>query len=103
MQEQGQPQVKVERTKQSDQGQYRGARTSDQRQAYELAFGIIDATANTGTGASAPHAMRVGQLDDMDVYNAKGERLGEVDRLIMSQKHNKRYVVVSHGGFLGLA
>ena len=46
--------------------------------------------------------MRVKQLDDMDVYNAKGKKLGEVDRVVMSQKDSKRYVVVSHGGFLGL-
>jgi len=86
VQEQGQPQVKVEKTSQADQGQYRGARTADQVHAYELAFGIIDTTASTGMGAGAAHAMRVKQLDDMDVYNAKGKRLGEVDRLIMSQK-----------------
>ncbi|TXN33541.1 hypothetical protein FV220_02040 [Methylobacterium sp. WL19] len=98
VQQQGQPQVKVERTSQSDQG----ARTADQRQAYEKEFGLIDSTASTGSGATAGHAMRVKQLDDMDVYNAKGKKLGEVDRVVMSQKDSKRYVVVSHGGFLGL-
>jgi sporulation protein YlmC with PRC-barrel domain len=98
VQQQGQPQVKVERTGQSDQG----ARTADQRQAYEKEFGLIDSTASTGSGATAGHAMRVKQLDDMDVYNAKGKKLGEVDRVVMSQKDSKRYVVVSHGGFLGL-
>lgn len=101
-QEQGQPKIKVERTSQSDQSQDRRARTADQRQAYEQEFGTIDTTASTGTSADAAHAMRVKQLDDMDVYNAKGKKLGEVDRVIISQKNNKRYVVVSHGGFLGL-
>ncbi|SFV14411.1 MULTISPECIES: PRC-barrel domain-containing protein [unclassified Methylobacterium] len=102
VQQQGQPQVKVERTGLSDQGEDRGARTADQRQAYEKEFGLIDSTASTGSGATAAHAMRVKQLDDMDVYNAKGKKLGEVDRVVMSQKDSKRYVVVSHGGFLGL-
>lgn len=102
VQEPGQPQVKVERTSRSNRDETRDARTADQRQAYEKEFGLIDTTASTGSGASAAHAMRVKQLDDMDVYNAKGKKLGEVDRLIMSQKDNKRYVVVAHGGFLGL-
>lgn len=101
-QEQGQPNVKVEHTSQSDQGKDRGARSADQRRAYEQEFGSIDTTASTGTGAGATHAMRVKQLDDMDVYNTKGRKLGEVEQVIMNQKNNKNYVVVSHGGFLGI-
>lgn len=101
-QEQGQPKIRVERTSQSDRGQNRETRTADQRHAYEQEFGTFDTTASMGTSANAAHAMRIKQLDDMDVYNAKGKKLGEVDRVIMIQKNDKRYVVVSHGGFLGL-
>ncbi|WP_456684597.1 PRC-barrel domain-containing protein [Bradyrhizobium sp. P5_C11_2] len=101
-QDQGQPKVQVERTGQANQDQNRQARSADQRRAYEQEFGIIDTTASTGANAGAAHAVRVKQLDDMNVYNAKGKKLGEVDRVVMSQKNNKRYVVVSHGGFLGI-
>ena len=101
-QDQGQPKVRVERTGQAEQGQSGDERAADQRRLYLLEFGAIDTTASTSANAGASHALRVKQLDDMDVYNAKGKKLGDVDQVIMSQKDNKRYVVVSHGGFLGL-
>lgn len=101
-QDQGQPKVQVERTGQPNQDQNRQARSADQRQAYEQEFGSLDTTASTSTNAGATHAVRVKQLDDMNVYNAKGKKLGEVDQVVMNQKNNKRYVVVSHGGFLGI-
>jgi hypothetical protein len=40
-------------------------------------------------------------MDDMDVYNARGEKLGDAERIVVDG-NNKRYVVIGHGGFLGI-
>jgi hypothetical protein len=37
----------------------------------------------------------------MGVYNGRGEKLGEVEKMLMGAD-NKPYFLVSHGGFLGL-
>jgi sporulation protein YlmC with PRC-barrel domain len=38
----------------------------------------------------------------MDVYNERGEQLGDVEGVVRSAVDNKNYVVIDHGGFLGL-
>ncbi len=43
----------------------------------------------------------VSSLEDMNVYNARGEELGEVDRVIVTPQ-DRRFVVVGAGGFLGI-
>lgn len=43
---------------------------------------------------------QVGDLVDRDVVNARGQELGSVERLVM--RNDRAYVVLSHGGFLGL-
>jgi predicted outer membrane protein/sporulation protein YlmC with PRC-barrel domain len=61
-------------------------------------------TSVTGTVASnavPTRAMTVQRLEDMEVYNAKGEELGEVDRVIVDGKGAK-FLVVGNGGFLGI-
>lgn len=52
--------------------------------------------------AAAPRQMSVSQLLDATVYNGQGEELGEIDRVIMNEADNRRFVVLTHGGFLGL-
>jgi sporulation protein YlmC with PRC-barrel domain len=46
-------------------------------------------------------ALKVSALEDMAVYNGRGEKLGEVEKIMMGAD-NKPYFLISHGGFLGL-
>jgi sporulation protein YlmC with PRC-barrel domain len=79
-------------------------RTEAQRRAYQQRFGGDAATTGSVQPAANPQTrnIRVSELDDMDVYNRKGEELGEIERVVMSTADNKRYLIVAHGGFLGL-
>jgi sporulation protein YlmC with PRC-barrel domain len=48
-------------------------------------------------------AWKISELEDKDVYNARGEKIGEVKRVVYSLgDKNKRFVILEHGGFLGL-
>jgi sporulation protein YlmC with PRC-barrel domain len=38
----------------------------------------------------------------MDVYNLAGQNLGEVDQVITDQTGQRKYLVLAHGGFIGL-
>jgi hypothetical protein len=68
-----------------------------------------DTTRATGpepqqTGAlpgSGVQSLRASQLEDMAVYTARDEKLGDVEQVMMGPD-NKVYLVVTHGGFLGL-
>lgn len=61
--------------------------------------------ATTGTvataGAGAARQFSVTQLEDMNVYNARGNQLGEVEDVLIGP-NNQTHLVVSYGGFLGL-
>jgi len=41
-------------------------------------------------------------FEGLDVINERGEQLGDVDGIVQSTADQKRYVVINHGGFLGL-
>ena len=56
----------------------------------------------TAPGAASPTTpMRVSRINDMNLYNAKGDNLGDIERVYMGTD-NKPYIVIGHGGFLGL-
>ena len=38
----------------------------------------------------------------MDIYNARGENLGSIDDVVMGTDSGRAYVVLAHGGFLGM-
>jgi sporulation protein YlmC with PRC-barrel domain len=57
-------------------------------------------SANQANVQTRPIAIR--DLDDMEVYNARGERLGEVGRVVLDPRTNSQYVIVERGGFLGI-
>jgi PRC-barrel domain len=57
--------------------------------------------AQTGALPGEMRALKVSQLEDMGVYNGRGEKLGDVEKMLMGAD-NKPYFLVSHGGFLGL-
>ncbi len=58
------------------------------------------------TGAVDPGAnirpMRITDLEDMDVYSVRGQKIGEVKRLVRRLGDNRSFVILEHGGFLGL-
>lgn len=57
------------------------------------------------TGVAAPQATRriaVTELLDNNLYNARGQLLGDVERVVVSLADNQQYIVIGHGGILGL-
>ncbi|MCA9223064.1 MAG: PRC-barrel domain-containing protein [Planctomycetales bacterium] len=55
-----------------------------------------------GKLATNPHAMRVSELDDLDIQNAAQKELGSIDDVVIdTQRGRIDYAVVSFGGFLG--
>jgi predicted outer membrane protein/sporulation protein YlmC with PRC-barrel domain len=62
--------------------------------------------ATTGKASAQPEPrttmIEAGRLTDMDVYNRAGQNLGEVDQVIADQTGEKKYLVLAHGGFIGL-
>ena len=57
--------------------------------------------AQTGAVPGDTQILKVSQLEDMSVHNGQGEKLGDVERVLMGAD-GKAYIVISHGGFLGL-
>lgn len=45
---------------------------------------------------------RVSKIIGMDVVNSKGEKVGDVEDIVLDDKGNIAYAVVSTGGFLGM-
>jgi ribosomal 30S subunit maturation factor RimM len=65
----------------------------------------IDSGAEGATGAigdAAVRPFRVSALEDMDVYSVRGQQIGEVKRVVRGLGNNQSYIVLEHGGFLGL-
>lgn len=59
--------------------------------------GLLPRAATAGTPRPTP----VGGLEDEDVYNLRGEELGEVENVVMGEA-DQVYAVVEFGGFLGI-
>lgn len=57
--------------------------------------------AQTGALPSPMQAIKVNDLEDKAVVNGRGETIGKVDEVRMGAD-NKVYLIVEHGGFLGL-
>src|ERR671910_903374 len=57
-------------------------------------------TVAAGTGAARQFSS-VSELEDMNVYNARGNQLGEVEDVLIGP-NNQTFLVVGFGGFLGL-
>jgi hypothetical protein len=49
-----------------------------------------------------PFNLAVDRIDDMDVYGANGEKIGEVDEVLMNAAGQAVAVSVEVGGFLGI-
>lgn len=60
---------------------------------------------NATQGAEADDSatlMLVSRIHDMPVYNARGQKLGEVEEVVVDENTNARFVILASGGFLGL-
>jgi PRC-barrel domain len=55
----------------------------------------------TGAIHPASQFFNVEKLEDMALYNARGDKMGEVEEVV-SGPGNALYLIVAHGGFLGL-
>ncbi len=82
----------------NDNGQTRAnAQTGAQKAENENAT-----TGSAVAGETAKTQVKVNRLTSMSVYNARGQNLGDVDQVIADKSGHKKYVVLAHGGFLGL-
>ncbi len=48
-----------------------------------------------------PWALPVDRIAEMDVYDAKGNKIGQVDAVLQDKKGEVKGIAVVHGGFLG--
>jgi sporulation protein YlmC with PRC-barrel domain len=69
---------------------------------YETSETISTTRIGTG-GTPAPAMMSTGSLTGDDVYNSKGEDLGDIKEIMLDMRSGRvAYAVLSFGGFLGL-
>lgn len=62
-------------------------------------------SATTGRASDAGErttSMLVSRINDMPVYNARGQKLGEVEDVVVDAATNQRFVILASGGFLGM-
>lgn len=86
---------------QAASGAETGLTDEDRQRAKErLSDGDVDTTASTSTQPVRSRNVLIGDLTDMDIFNARGEQLGEIERVV-ADANDRRFVVISHGGFLG--
>jgi sporulation protein YlmC with PRC-barrel domain len=94
-QAQGQPTVRIEQTQSGQQAQATpptaGTPARDTASTASIAAG--------GSGQSRPFAVQ--DLMNREIYNVRGEQLGDVERVLIGQG-DRVHVVIGHGGFLGL-
>ncbi|MGD9615174.1 MAG: PRC-barrel domain-containing protein [Alphaproteobacteria bacterium] len=110
----GQPVVRVERIPQEAEAQaqtgsttqaatQRRGMTEQERQRAQQRLIVEDVDVAVVNQAQVPtRPVAVSELDDMDVYNGRGERLGEIGEVVLDPRTNRSYVVVERGGFLGI-
>jgi sporulation protein YlmC with PRC-barrel domain len=92
-QAQGQPQVRIERIDDRRTGAQAASAPAGERQQ-------VAQTASP-TAASSTRMLAVSELEDMDVYNAGGNEIGDVENVLIGP-NNQIQLVVAYGGFLGI-
>lgn len=125
----GQPEVRIERVPRDQQGQASqqnqaarqqqlvGAQpgTVQQQQArggqqptdqdhirIRERFGLNDQAAKVRDRNTAKtRDLTIGDIEDMEVYNANGEKLGDVGQVVQDA-NNRQFVVITEGGFFGI-
>ncbi len=73
-----------------------GANTTGQPNA------AVAAASAQGSPQAGTQAVNASKLMKMDVVNAHGDTLGDVEHVLMHTADKKSYVVIGHGGFLGM-
>jgi hypothetical protein len=98
-QPQGQPQVRVETMAEGQQGRTDSTRqaTAPQQQAARPA----DRGPQTTGAVPGAQALTVSQINRLNFYNAQGNELGDVERVVEGPD-GKQYLVIGAGGFLGI-
>lgn len=68
------------------------------------ALGADKAASRAQSGSAMDHSLqRADQLINSTVYNAQGEKIGDVKDIVLETSQNRvEYVVLSFGGFLGI-
>jgi ribosomal 30S subunit maturation factor RimM len=88
---------------QQQQAQQQPAQEQTQQRDARTMFGVGQEPQATGAiGTAEQQQIAVADLEGRDVYNYEGEELGTVDRVLQDPQGQQFYVVVTHGGFLGL-
>lgn len=57
---------------------------------------------DTGAVGATARTFRITDMEERDVYSIRGQKIGEVKRLVERTADKQGYVVLEHGGFLGL-
>ncbi|MDC7788709.1 DUF4142 domain-containing protein [Rhodoplanes sp. TEM] len=73
--------------------------TDEERRKARARLGGAEAE-TTGSAGQPTRTMMVETITDLDVYNARGERLGDI-QAVVADRDNRRHVVIASGGFLG--
>ncbi|MGF7162955.1 sporulation protein YlmC with PRC-barrel domain [Rhodoligotrophos appendicifer] len=76
--------------------------TDDDRRRARERLGPVNTQAMNDTADAQRDSLSVSEITQMDVYNMRGERLGEVDRIIRDADGGRNMLVLAHGGFLGI-
>lgn len=100
--QQGQPDQQARQNQQAmqdQQGQPDGDRTASigQDQMPEQAY---EALRGDGRMEGAATTVRVDELVDREIVNARGDQLGQVERVVANG--NRTYLILAEGGFLGM-
>ena len=83
-----------------DQQALQQARQIDTDTAWPTTVGE-ETVGTTGT-ATQRNVVPLNNLLGMDVQNSQGENLGQIDDVAIARDGSVRYVVIAHGGFLGM-
>jgi sporulation protein YlmC with PRC-barrel domain len=114
-QAEGQPNVRIERQQQAQATQQQRPAQMNQQQTAQgsvysaeqrrtirerLNAGDVEATGAIDANVQT-RPIAISDIEDTNVVNARGEELGEVDRVIVTPQ-GRQFLVVGSGGFLGI-
>ena len=94
--DQGAPTVHVEQIGQNTPN------TPNAPQPNPAPLGALTLGTPNAAGTAGTQAVQVSHLLKMNVVNAHGDTLGDVEHVLTHTADAKTYVVIGHGGFLGL-
>jgi sporulation protein YlmC with PRC-barrel domain len=98
--EREEPQVRINQAEGEPTVQFRSAMAEE-----TAAAASVEITGSVNTADARQETARaivVSSLAGLEVVNTVGEKVGTVDRLLVSDQDGRFYLVITHGGFLGL-